>query len=52
VLNAAAAVYVSGRVKSYEDGVTAASDALDSGRAKEVLASLRRAYTTPAKAKA
>src|SRR5207248_3682593 len=52
VLNAAAAVYVSGRVKSYEDGVTAASDALDSGRAKEVLASLRRACTTPAKAKA
>src|SRR5438067_3645365 len=52
VLNAAAAVYVSGRVKSYEDGVTVASDALDSGRAKEVLASLRRAYTTPAKAKA
>ena len=52
VLNAAAAVYVSGRVKSYEDGVAAASDALDSGRAKEVLASLRRAYTTPAKAKA
>jgi len=52
VLNAAAAVYVSGRVKSYEDGVAAASDALDSGRAKEVLASLRRAYTTSAKTKA
>jgi anthranilate phosphoribosyltransferase len=51
VLNAAAAVYVSGRVKSYGDGVAAASDALDSGRAKKVLASLRRAYTTPAKAK-
>src|SRR5436190_17416871 len=52
VLNAAAAVYVSGRVKSYEDGVAAASDALDSGRAKEVLASLRRAYSKPVKTKA
>jgi len=52
VLNAAAAVYVSGRVDSYEDGVAAATKALDSGRAKEVLDNLRRAYTKPAKAKA
>lgn len=52
VLNAAAAVYVSGRVKSYDEGVGAATKAIDSGRAKEVLDNLRRAYTTPAKAKA
>ncbi len=52
VLNAAAAVYVSGRVDSYEEGVTAANEALTSGRAKTVLENLRRAYTTHAKAKA
>jgi len=52
VLNAAAAVYVSGRVKTYEEGVAAAMKAIDSGRAKEVLENLRRAYTTREKAKA
>jgi len=52
VLNAAAAVYVSGRVDSYADGVSAADEALTSGKAKTVLENLRRAYTKPAKAKA
>ncbi|HXQ77976.1 MAG TPA: anthranilate phosphoribosyltransferase, partial [Gemmatimonadaceae bacterium] len=52
VLNAGAAVYVSGRVKSYEEGVSAATKAIDSGKAKEVLENLRRAYTTRAGAKA
>jgi anthranilate phosphoribosyltransferase len=47
VLNAAAAIYVSGRVKSYTEGVSAASKAIDSGEAKSVLNRLRRAYTTP-----
>jgi anthranilate phosphoribosyltransferase len=51
VLNAAAAVYVSGRVESYEEGVAAASKAIDSGRAKQVLVNLRQAYAKPAKAK-
>jgi len=51
VLNAAAAVYVSGRVSSYEEGVEAANKAIDSGKAKQVLADLRRAYTRPATAK-
>ncbi|MEP6551118.1 MAG: anthranilate phosphoribosyltransferase [Gemmatimonadales bacterium] len=45
VLNAAAAIYVSGRVKSYEEGVGAASQAIDSGKAKSVLNDLKRAYT-------
>jgi len=52
VLNAAAAVYVSGQVKTYEEGVAAATKAIDSGRAKEVLQNLRRAYTSRGKAKA
>jgi len=52
VLNAAAAVYVSGRVDSYEDGVSAANEALTSGKAKEVLENLRRAYTKHTEAKA
>src|SRR5437868_5318358 len=47
VLNAAAAIYVSGRVKSYEDGVGAATKAIDSGRSKSVLENLRRAYLSP-----
>ena len=47
VLNAAAAIYVSGRVKSYEEGVGAASKAIDSGKAKSVLEALKRAYTKP-----
>jgi anthranilate phosphoribosyltransferase len=51
VLNAAAAIYVSGQVKSYDEGVGAASEALDSGRAKTVLEKLKQAYTKPAAAK-
>ena len=47
VLNAGAAIYVSGRVKSYEEGVGAAVKALDSGEAKAVLGRLRRAYAKP-----
>ena len=49
VLNAAAAIYVSGRVKSYVEGVGAAAKAIDSGEAKAVLERLRRAYTNPLK---
>jgi len=45
VLNAAAAVYVSGRVKSYEEGVAAATKSIESGKAKTVLENLKRAYT-------
>jgi anthranilate phosphoribosyltransferase len=43
LLNAAAAVYVSGLVKSYEVAVVAATEALESGRARQVLEALRRA---------
>ena len=46
VLNAGAAVYVSGRVESYAEGVGAAERAIDSGAAKTVLDKLRRAYTS------
>jgi anthranilate phosphoribosyltransferase len=46
VLNAGAAVYVSGRVGSYEEGIAAAAAAIDSGAAKSVLERLRRAYAT------
>jgi anthranilate phosphoribosyltransferase len=46
VLNAAAAIYVSGRVKSYGEGVSAATKSIDSGEAKAVLNRLRRAYAT------
>jgi anthranilate phosphoribosyltransferase len=48
VLNAGAAIYVSGRVKTYGEGVTAAVKAIDSGQAKSVLDRLRRAYAKPA----
>src|SRR5215208_2497506 len=48
ILNAGAAVYVSGRVSSYEDGVGAASAAIDSGKAKAVLQRLKQAYAKPA----
>ena len=47
VLNAGAAVFVSGRVETYGAGVKAASEALDSGAAKSVLDRLRAAYTKP-----
>ena len=46
VLNAGAAVYVSGRVGSYDEGVAAATAAIDSGAAKSVLERLRRVYAT------
>jgi anthranilate phosphoribosyltransferase len=43
ILNAAAAIYVSGRVKSYDEGVAAAKKSIDSGEAKSVLERLKRA---------
>jgi anthranilate phosphoribosyltransferase len=43
LMNAAAAIYVSGRVKSFADGVAAAKKSIDSGQAKAVLDRLRRA---------
>jgi anthranilate phosphoribosyltransferase len=46
VLNAGAAVYVSGRVKSYTDGVEAATKSIDSGEARSVLDRLKSAYAT------
>jgi len=46
ILNAAAAIYVSGRVRDYESGVAAATKALDSGSAREVLENLKRAHST------
>ena len=49
ILNAGAAVYVSGRVKSYEEGVAAATKAIDSGQAKSVLERLKVAYAKPLK---
>lgn len=45
ILNAAAAIYVSGRVESYADGVGAARKSIDSGEAKLVLNRLRQAAT-------
>ncbi len=43
LLNAAAAIYVAGLVRSYADGVARARDALASGRGREALERLRRA---------
>ncbi|HEY8833231.1 MAG TPA: anthranilate phosphoribosyltransferase [Gemmatimonadaceae bacterium] len=43
LLNAAAAIYVSGRVKTFADGVGAAKKSIDSGKAKSVLNRLRQA---------
>ena len=43
LLNAAAAIYVSGRVRTYADGIAAAKKSIDSGQAKSVLDRLRRA---------
>ena len=48
VLNAGAAIYVSGRVRSFADGVTAAEKSIDSGNAKQVLERMRLAYAKPA----
>jgi anthranilate phosphoribosyltransferase len=52
ILNAAAAVYVSGRVKTYQQGVDAAKESLDSGKAKSVLERLKVAYAKPLKVRA
>ena len=49
VLNAAAAIYVSGRVKTFEQGVAAANHALESRSARKVLDDLKRAYAKHAK---
>ena len=46
VLNAAAAIYVSGQVKGYPHAVKEATSALDSGKARDVLARLRQAHST------
>jgi len=43
LLNAGAAIYVSGIVDTLEEGVDAATEALDSGRALEALDLLRAA---------
>jgi anthranilate phosphoribosyltransferase len=43
LLNAAAAIYVSGKVESFEEGVRAAKQSIDSGRARSVLDRLRLA---------
>ena len=52
ILNAAAAVYVSGRVQSYGEGVAAAAKSIDSGEARSVLDRLKLAYSKPLKARA
>ncbi|HEU4748750.1 MAG TPA: anthranilate phosphoribosyltransferase, partial [Gemmatimonadaceae bacterium] len=45
ILNAAAAIYVSGRSPDFEDSVRAATGALDSGKARDVLQRLRQAHS-------
>lgn len=50
ILNAAAAIYVSGLVKSYGEGVAAAKKSIESGSAKSVLDRLKRATTSSGKA--
>ena len=45
ILNAAAAIYVSGRVSSYGDGVESAKAALESGQGAAALERLRDAYS-------
>ena len=47
ILNAAAAIYVSGQSRDYGEAVSAATGALDSGKAQEVLQRLRQAHSTP-----
>jgi anthranilate phosphoribosyltransferase len=49
LLNAAAAIYVSGRVRTYAEGIAAAKKSIDSGEAKSVLDRLRRASPKPVK---
>jgi anthranilate phosphoribosyltransferase len=46
ILNAAAAIYVSGQVDGYDRAVKAATSALDSGKARDVLDRLKRAHST------
>jgi len=48
VLNAGAAIYVSGMAKRFEDGVAAATNALGSGAGMAALDRLRAAYDTAA----
>ncbi len=45
ILNAAAAIYVSGRVKNFGDGVASAREALGSGAGMAALERLRSAYS-------
>ena len=45
VLNAGAAIYVSGRAKRFEDGVALATEALDAGAGIAALERLRAAYS-------
>lgn len=47
MLNAAAAIYVSGGVKDFAEGVAAAKRSIDSGAAKLVLERLKEATTKP-----
>jgi len=47
ILNAAGAIFVGGRQKSFADAVGAARVALENGSAKKALADLRRAYAKP-----
>jgi anthranilate phosphoribosyltransferase len=47
ILNAAAAIYVSGGVKDFAEGVAAARQSIDSGAAKLVLERLKEATTKP-----
>ena len=46
ILNAAAAIYVSAQSRDYADSVRAATEALDSGKARDVLQKLRGAYSS------
>lgn len=46
ILNAAAAIYVSGQARDYGESVKAATAALDSGKANDVLQRLRQAHST------
>jgi anthranilate phosphoribosyltransferase len=48
VLNAAAAIYVSGRVTSFADGVRAAAAAVDAGKGLLALTALRDASSADA----
>jgi anthranilate phosphoribosyltransferase len=50
LLNAAAAIYVSGKVKTFGEGVAKAKKSLESGEAKRVLDRLKSVYTTPLRA--